>query len=129
MGSVPPDHLLDEPNDPSHSNLGGAPVDDDEALDELQPYAPSGVGRAVPTLIEWTAPGDKIYVTGTFVNWEKKFRLHRRYVIFLLISSGIYLTATRLHMWTTPAADRHFDAFLFISYSGLPKVVGTNRVS
>ncbi|PWY71585.1 snf1 kinase complex beta-subunit Gal83 [Aspergillus sclerotioniger CBS 115572] len=77
MGSVPPDHLLDEPNDPRHSNLGGAPVDDDEALDELQPYAPSGVGRAVPTLIEWTAPGDKVYVTGTFVNWEKKFRLHR----------------------------------------------------
>ncbi|GCB27971.1 SNF1 protein kinase subunit beta-2 [Aspergillus awamori] len=77
MGSVAPDHLLDEHHESRQSAVSGATVDDDEALDELQPYTPSGVGRAVPTLIEWTAPGDKVYVTGTFVNWEKKFRLHR----------------------------------------------------
>lgn len=81
MGSVAPDHLLDEHHQSRQSAVSGATVDDDEALDELQPYTPSGVGRAVPTLIEWTAPGDKVYVTGTFVNWEKKFRLHRRYAM------------------------------------------------
>ncbi|KAL4801363.1 hypothetical protein BDV18DRAFT_149452 [Aspergillus unguis] len=52
-------------------------IEDDETVDELQPYIPSGVGRAVPTSIEWTSGGNKVYVTGTFVNWEKKFRLHK----------------------------------------------------
>ncbi|KAL4918039.1 hypothetical protein BDW62DRAFT_70860 [Aspergillus aurantiobrunneus] len=52
-------------------------VEDDDAIDELQPLATSGVGRAIPTTIEWTAGGNKVYVTGTFVNWEKKFRLHK----------------------------------------------------
>lgn len=104
MGSVAPDHLLDENRDSKQSAVAGATVDDDEALDELQPYTPSGVGRAVPTLIEWTAPGDKVYVTGTFVNWEKKFRLHRRYVMVVAStvpyvrshcsSSGLYVTRT-----------------------------------
>ncbi|KAL5047813.1 hypothetical protein BDW71DRAFT_179130 [Aspergillus fruticulosus] len=54
-----------------------ATIEDDDTVDELQPYATSGVGRAVPTTIEWTAGGNKVYVTGTFVNWEKKFRLHK----------------------------------------------------
>ncbi|PYH88544.1 snf1 kinase complex beta-subunit Gal83 [Aspergillus ellipticus CBS 707.79] len=77
METLPTDQLLDEHVDPSHTNAGGTTIEDEEALDELQPYTPSSVGRAVPTTIEWTETGDKIYVTGTFVNWEKKFRLHR----------------------------------------------------
>ncbi|KAL2828250.1 hypothetical protein BDW59DRAFT_51962 [Aspergillus cavernicola] len=52
-------------------------IEDDDAVDELQPYASSGVSKAVPTFIEWTGGGNKVYVTGTFVNWEKKFRLHK----------------------------------------------------
>ncbi|BCS17886.1 putative Snf1 kinase complex beta-subunit Gal83 [Aspergillus puulaauensis] len=52
-------------------------IEDEETVDELQPYTTSGVGKAVPTTIEWTSGGNKVYVTGTFVNWEKKFRLHK----------------------------------------------------
>ncbi|KAL4926454.1 putative Snf1 kinase complex beta-subunit Gal83 [Aspergillus undulatus] len=52
-------------------------IEDDDTVDELHPYANSAMGRAVPTTIEWTAGGNKVYVTGTFVNWEKKFRLHK----------------------------------------------------
>ncbi|THC92032.1 hypothetical protein EYZ11_008499 [Aspergillus tanneri] len=74
MGSPPSDPRLDNSMGHGDSNLSSTVAEDDETLDELQP---SGVGRAVPTLIEWTAPGDKVYVTGTFVNWEKKFRLHK----------------------------------------------------
>lgn len=55
-------------------------IEDEETVDELQPYTTSGVGKAVPTTIEWTSGGNKVYVTGTFVNWEKKFRLHKRFV-------------------------------------------------
>ncbi|KAF2114910.1 5'-AMP-activated protein kinase beta subunit, interation domain-containing protein [Lophiotrema nucula] len=31
----------------------------------------------VPTLIEWEGPGERVYVTGTFAGWNRKFRLHR----------------------------------------------------
>ncbi|PLB33568.1 putative Snf1 kinase complex beta-subunit Gal83 [Aspergillus candidus] len=76
LNSAPSDQLLDERAGPQAS--GQRPtIDEEETLDELEPYTTSGVGRAVPTTIEWTAPGDKVYVTGTFVNWEKKYRLHR----------------------------------------------------
>lgn len=80
VDDVPPDRLLDEqPFDQDASNRSSTTVDDDEMLDELPPYAISGITRAVPTTIEWTGPGAKVYVTGTFVNWEKKFRLHKGY--------------------------------------------------
>ncbi|KAL3448557.1 hypothetical protein BJX65DRAFT_274986 [Aspergillus insuetus] len=52
-------------------------VEDDDTVDDLQSYAGSGVGRGVPTYIEWTGGGNRVYVTGTFVNWEAKFRLQR----------------------------------------------------
>lgn len=74
---------LDSQKSRAAASLDNASVDEDEVEDELQSYAMSGVGKAVPTVIEWRGPGDRVYVTGTFVNWEKKFRLHRRYVVFL----------------------------------------------
>ncbi|EEH16812.2 hypothetical protein PABG_06899 [Paracoccidioides brasiliensis Pb03] len=37
----------------------------------------AGVNKAVPTTIEWRGGGEKVYVTGTFVNWERKFRLQK----------------------------------------------------
>ncbi|KAJ5903611.1 Immunoglobulin E-set [Penicillium tannophilum] len=70
--SMPADRLLDEHMEASH--YSNATLDGDEMVDELRPF---GVGKAVPTVIEWNGPGEKVYVTGTFVNWEKKFKLHR----------------------------------------------------
>lgn len=53
-------------------------VDEDEVEDEMLAYAMHGPGqKAVPTVIEWKGTGDRVFVTGTFVNWEKKFRLHK----------------------------------------------------
>lgn len=78
--SMSADPLVDEQMNQGISTLSSTSLDGDELVDELQPYTVSGVGKAVPTVIEWTGPGQKVYVTGTFVNWEKKFRLHRRYV-------------------------------------------------
>ncbi|KAJ6023359.1 uncharacterized protein N7446_013719 [Penicillium canescens] len=74
--SLPTDQLLDDQLDQSTTALGNT-IEEEELIDELQPYTISGVGKAVPVVIEWTAPAQKVYVTGTFVNWEKKFRLHR----------------------------------------------------
>jgi hypothetical protein len=35
------------------------------------------VTKTIPTTIEWKHGGDKVYVTGTFAAWDRKFRLHR----------------------------------------------------
>ncbi|KAF2171105.1 carbohydrate-binding module family 48 protein [Zasmidium cellare ATCC 36951] len=32
----------------------------------------------VPTEMEWNGHGDKVFVTGTFCNWEKKIKLHKK---------------------------------------------------
>ncbi|KAL4877714.1 hypothetical protein BJY04DRAFT_125801 [Aspergillus karnatakaensis] len=50
--------------------------DEDIVVDEIQSLG-GVVGRAIPTTIEWTGGGDRVYVTGTFVNWEKKFKLNK----------------------------------------------------
>ncbi|KAI7970060.1 hypothetical protein EIK77_001450 [Talaromyces pinophilus] len=61
-------------------SLDDTHVDEDEVEDEMLAYAMHGPGqKAVPTVIEWKGTGDRVFVTGTFVNWEKKFRLHKRY--------------------------------------------------
>ena len=52
---------------------------EDEVGEELQPYAVHPSTQTVPTVIEWNRGGHKVYVTGTFANWEKKYRLHPRY--------------------------------------------------
>jgi hypothetical protein len=80
IGFVSGDRPLGEQASQDNAGITNTAVDDEETLDELEPYTSSGVGRAVPTFIEWNGPGEKVYVTGTFVNWEKKYRLHRKYV-------------------------------------------------
>jgi len=76
---MPADRVIDDHMGSKATDISSITIDEDDAGDELSPYTPSGVGKAVPTGIEWSAPGQKVYVTGTFVNWEKKFKLHRRY--------------------------------------------------
>lgn len=52
-------------------------LDDDEDIgDELPPVDPTR--GTVPTTIEWNHSGHRVYVTGTFANWEKKFRMHHK---------------------------------------------------
>lgn len=79
--SLPADQILDHQVDHNTVNLRQTSIDEEDLLDELQPYTVSGAGKAVPVVIEWSAPAQKVYVTGTFVNWEKKFRLHKRSAI------------------------------------------------
>lgn len=76
--SLSADQLVDQRMDSEATDMSSAALEGDELADELQPYTASGVGKAVPTVIEWSGSGQKVYVTGTFVNWEKKFKLHRR---------------------------------------------------
>jgi hypothetical protein len=56
------------------SMLSSTTADDDDLGDEFKVPTP---GRpTVPTLIEWEGAGDRVYVTGTFAGWNRKYRLH-----------------------------------------------------
>lgn len=52
-----------------------ADADDDDLADEFK--GPQGQ-VTVPTLIEWDGPGERVFVTGTFAGWERKFKLHAK---------------------------------------------------
>ena len=57
------------------SVLSSATADEDDVGDELQPL--EGSIRTVPTRVEWNQGGERVYVTGTFTGWSRKFRMHR----------------------------------------------------
>lgn len=57
------------------SMLSDRTADDDDLADEFK--GPQGQ-MTVPTLIEWEGPGERVFVTGTFAGWERKFKLHRK---------------------------------------------------
>ncbi|KAI9741920.1 MAG: hypothetical protein M1834_000309 [Cirrosporium novae-zelandiae] len=60
------------------SMLSSTTVDDEEEIgDEMQSYHLDGSRKTVPTLVEWNQGGEKVYVTGTFADWNKKFRLSK----------------------------------------------------
>lgn len=60
------------------SVLSGTTVEDDDVGDDVSALEPWGGAPTVPTLLEWREDGEKVYVTGTFAGWDKKFRLHRK---------------------------------------------------
>ena len=58
------------------SMLSNNTADDDDLGEEFKVPTP---GRpTVPTLIEWEGPGERVYVTGTFAGWNRKYRLHQK---------------------------------------------------
>ena len=80
------------------------PVLDVETLDDVLPRRSSALsnttideedaeelrvdksGLTVPTTFEWVQGGEKVYVTGTIFQWNKKHRLHPEYVTFPTVS-------------------------------------------
>ena len=77
------------------SVLSSTTVDDEE--EEAGDDFPGSdtIGPKVPTLIEWKGKGEKVYVTGTFAGWDRKYRLHKRYVISFLFTSVVTLHCSR----------------------------------
>ncbi|KAJ2783175.1 hypothetical protein H4R18_001842 [Coemansia javaensis] len=52
------------------SSGGGSVLDDLLLGDEPR------LQKTVPTLIRWTEPGENVYISGSFVDWRYKIRLH-----------------------------------------------------
>lgn len=65
------------------SMLSVATQDEEDVSEELQPYGVGYTGQTVPTVIEWHLPAEKVFVTGTFAAWDKKYRLRKRYVFHI----------------------------------------------
>lgn len=74
-----PDDDVEGGDIPRRSSVVSSTVDDDEEPDGFEGYSTDAQGPKVPTLIEWrnASGNDRVYVTGTFTNWERKFRLHK----------------------------------------------------
>ncbi|MCJ1468981.1 hypothetical protein MMC07_007612 [Pseudocyphellaria aurata] len=59
------------------SGVSSTTIDEDDIGDELQPFSLNDSRRTVPTVVKWKQGGDKVYVTGTFTSWNRKFRMNR----------------------------------------------------
>jgi hypothetical protein len=51
-------------------------ADDEDLGEEFK--APNTARPTVPTLIEWEGEGERVYATGTFAGWNRKYRLHKK---------------------------------------------------
>ncbi len=79
-----------------NSALSSATAEEEDVGHELQPYAvDTGGVKVVPTRIDWTGDGERVYVTGTFAHWDKKFRLHPRYVFYVPLKVLLYAGSHR----------------------------------
>ncbi|GAM86721.1 hypothetical protein ANO11243_047400 [Dothideomycetidae sp. 11243] len=76
----PSDAPLEEVPSISANSVISSNADDEDEPDEFLGYTPEAGANVskIMTLIEWRdgTPSDKVYVTGTFAGWERKFRLH-----------------------------------------------------
>ena len=59
------------------SSVMSTGTQDEEDYDEELPQADPAAGT-VQTTIEWTHAGTRVYITGTFANWERKFKMHHQ---------------------------------------------------
>lgn len=62
------------------SVLSGTTAEDDDMGDDIGSLEPWAGASTVPALLEWREDGERVYVTGTFTGWDKKFRLHKKWV-------------------------------------------------
>jgi hypothetical protein len=76
-GQPPVDHVenLDNAGGLAHptSNLSDTSVLEEEDAEEL---LVDKTRPTVPTTLEWRHGGEKVYVTGTIFQWNRKTRLH-----------------------------------------------------
>jgi hypothetical protein len=70
--------LAAEPPLRRKSSMVSIGTEEEELGEGLAPVDPSQ--PTTDYTVEWKGPASKVYVTGTFANWEKKFKMHRKYV-------------------------------------------------
>jgi hypothetical protein len=63
---------------PRRSSVLSSTTADDDDDDEPTDYQGPLNVPTVPTVIEWEGPGERVYVTGTFAKWDRKYKLHQK---------------------------------------------------
>ena len=59
------------------STISNTTLEDDELGSELPQYPHDGGRGTVPTAVYWKQGGERVYVTGTFTGWSRKYRMSR----------------------------------------------------
>ena len=59
------------------STISNTTLEDDELGSELPQYPHDGGRGTVPTPVFWKQGGERVYVTGTFTRWSRKYRMNR----------------------------------------------------
>lgn len=80
---------LDNDTLPRRSSALSNTTIDEEDAEELRV---DKTGATVPTTFEWRRDGEKVYVTGTIFQWNKKHRLHPVYVGAIFYFLGVKYT-------------------------------------
>ena len=65
------------------STISNTTLEDDELGSEIPQYPHDGGRGIVPTRVYWKQGGEKVYVTGTFTGWSRKYRMNREYACLL----------------------------------------------
>lgn len=55
--------------------------DEEDVGEELLPFGVGPTDQTVPYDIVWNEPAEKVFVTGTFAGWDRKYRLKKRYAL------------------------------------------------
>ena len=68
------------------STISNTTLEDDELGSDIPQYPDDGGRGTVPTLVYWKQGGEKVYVTGTFTGWSRKYRMNREYAFLLQLA-------------------------------------------
>ncbi|USW51603.1 Putative SNF1 protein kinase subunit beta-2/beta-3 [Septoria linicola] len=86
---------------PRIASVRSATTADDDDVGDHDAFDTSGLNNSqlkVPVKLAWTGPGEKIFVTGTFCNWEKKIKLPRNKDGSPGFSANVYLPPGTHHV-------------------------------
>lgn len=103
-----------------NSMLSVTTQEEEDVAEELQPFGVGYTGQTVPYTIEWTGDAEKVFVTGTFAAWDKKYRLRRT------DSNGHFKTVINL-----PPGTHHLKFFVdnnMVVSPYLPTAVDFNNI-
>lgn len=105
-----------------NSMLSVATQDEEDVGEELQPFGVGFSGQTVPYTIEWNhGANEKVFVTGTFAAWDKKYRLRKSDSV-----SGRFKTVINL-----PPGTHHLKFFVdghMVTSPDLPTAVDFNNI-
>ncbi|KAJ2725285.1 hypothetical protein GGI07_001418 [Coemansia sp. Benny D115] len=75
-GQSPRSGISEDPRMMGAVGLGMAGRRGSGLASSFSPREDSARQKVVPTLIRWTEPGDNVYISGSFIDWQYKIKLH-----------------------------------------------------